>query len=398
MNQWAAEKALQRMHTDRIVRNESVMAWYARCVDHVRQVRPDVPRLHPEYSPADLLVALALWMELTERGQSDPAFPFDYESALTLPDPEGQQPASKPPQWLYPSLGVMGLGVALEFITGSRAYEPISVVGSAAVVLALYVARRRLVIAVQPLRPGGRLYPMVSRAMDWSRQRQADDAGNSATQRSWRRHALLTKRQPPRRPNPVTSEEPAASARVAFSGRLTTEARDDLRDLYTRWDEYFLDQTMPRTPQQRKIYTVTGLMTVIVVFTALTFAMPIRWVAIILGLGLVYALGSGFLPRLYWRSWWRGTLAAGGEKGYSGEIGPQWLRWCEDGNPFSWSDFIDAKVSERAILLYVMKADPLPLHRSWLRSEADWQRVLDWLERSGVAVRRYRNRGQPIVP
>src|SRR6266516_2854089 len=97
MTHEAARQVLRRMHATRTVNNQCVIAWYVTSAGEARQARPDVPSLNPGVSPVDLLVATGLWMQLTEEGRCENRFPFEYQSALVLPDPEGPQPGTRMP-------------------------------------------------------------------------------------------------------------------------------------------------------------------------------------------------------------------------------------------------------------------------------------------------------------
>lgn len=67
-------QAIQAMHHARVVGREGLIGWYY-------HYRSSLPRLRPERSDTDLLLALATWMELSEAG-GRPGFPAAYRTTL----------------------------------------------------------------------------------------------------------------------------------------------------------------------------------------------------------------------------------------------------------------------------------------------------------------------------
>lgn len=66
--------AIQRMHETKLVNRDALIGWY-------RWYQRQLPPLRPEQSNRDLLLTLATWMDLTEKG-GRPAFPYDYRTDL----------------------------------------------------------------------------------------------------------------------------------------------------------------------------------------------------------------------------------------------------------------------------------------------------------------------------
>ncbi len=104
MDKTEALKEIQRMHADKIVRRESIIAWY-------KFYSNKLPRMHPERSIVELIQTIDLWMDLTDKG-GQPGFPFQYQSELELPDPSQIKPKGSP-LWL---LGTIVLIVSLPLI------------------------------------------------------------------------------------------------------------------------------------------------------------------------------------------------------------------------------------------------------------------------------------------
>lgn len=88
MDAQRALELIQRMHTEKTVRRESIVGWY-------RFYARKLPRMHPERSDVDLIRTVALWMQLTDRGGS-PGFPYEYKCEVRFPtiDPKGVPRAS----------------------------------------------------------------------------------------------------------------------------------------------------------------------------------------------------------------------------------------------------------------------------------------------------------------
>lgn len=66
--------AIQSMHESKTVTREGLIGWY-------RWYKNQLPRLQPDSSEKDLLLSLATWMELSDRG-GHPGFPYDYATDL----------------------------------------------------------------------------------------------------------------------------------------------------------------------------------------------------------------------------------------------------------------------------------------------------------------------------
>jgi len=66
--------AIQRMHETKLVNRDALIGWYC-------WYQRQLPPLRPEQSSRDLLLTLATWMDLTDKG-GRPAFPYDYRTDL----------------------------------------------------------------------------------------------------------------------------------------------------------------------------------------------------------------------------------------------------------------------------------------------------------------------------
>ena len=70
-------EAIQQMHETKTVTRDALIGWYG-------WYQSQLPPLKPVRSDTDLLLTLATWMDLTEKG-GQPAFPYEYRTDLDFP-------------------------------------------------------------------------------------------------------------------------------------------------------------------------------------------------------------------------------------------------------------------------------------------------------------------------
>ena len=78
---------IQKMHETKEVTRKSIIGWYS-FYSH------KLPKMKPERFDVDLIRAIALWMDLTDKG-GRPPFPYDYKSKINLESIDMNSPAKK---------------------------------------------------------------------------------------------------------------------------------------------------------------------------------------------------------------------------------------------------------------------------------------------------------------
>lgn len=102
MESESALGAVQRMHQEKTLTRAGLIGWY-------RWNQNQLPPLEPESSERDLLLALATWMDLTEKG-GKPAFPYSYATDLDFSTVDLDTADRPSLAWL---LGVLLIGIGL---------------------------------------------------------------------------------------------------------------------------------------------------------------------------------------------------------------------------------------------------------------------------------------------
>ena len=143
---------------------------------------------------------------------------------------------------------------------------------------------------------------------------------------------------------------------IRFSGTVDPSVIESFKRLY-----------LQRSPIYPILYLALAVLVIVMGWLEEGPVDPKRWAFwLAIAAGLVYV--ALFAPKMAYGRWSRALQG----KAFAGSISEEGVQLDSSDQLIPWRSFFAAKIGERAAILYLSRADGVPLHRAFFDSDSAW--------------------------